>query len=800
MRDALGLRNRYRYTWDDQHQYYLIAREDPTGVLTQSWYNRDGQLLRRQVNDQLTARNDYDGRWQTRIDNRGLRTRIETNRFEQPLHIHYPDGSSEHYQYDLRNGQPNRHTDRNGSVTTYSLDPHGNRLQAIEAQGTPEQRSTRWTYDSAGLVLSRTHEGDATTDTATTTWTWDADGNPITETDPEGHTTAYQYDRLGRVIKRTDPNGGQWTYQYDAAGNRLKATDPLGHTTQASYDALGHRLSRTDANGHTTTFRYDPRGRLTQTTDPEGHSQRYHYDLANRLIERTDPNGLSTTLSYNSNGHLARITDPAGNTISLDYQPDKAPFGQPTAIHYPTYSETLRYDLAGRVRERSQSYDNSDGEQTLTTQYRFDPAGNRIETTDPAGRISRSHYDALDRLTQQTDPDGSTVGYRYDNRDNLLAVTNRKQIVIRRYRYDHNDRKTQETWPGGQTTAYRYDPDGNLTQKTDAKGQITRHRYDSAGQLTETTYYPNDAQAGTQAGTQADTGLTEAGQPGKTVSYQYDPNGNLLSYNDGDTQGSYRYDPNDRQLSQTINYGPFQTSTETRYTPDGRKLSQTYPDGQTITYGYNTQTGQLYAVTLPGAGLISFQGYTWTAINQTTYPGVTVRTVEHDGLLRPTHIKVTDDNHTRTYLDYRYRYDSSGNITQKQTEHGDYRYGYDLQDRLTNVDNPDSGDLPDEHYTYDPAGNRTEAPSTPTGTTTLPTSYKTTATTASPTTPTAAPSKNNKTAQPPASTSTIRRTASARSKTARATPSPTMATTRLAGASGKRPEDRNTTTSTATKA
>ena len=47
MRDGLGLRNRYRYTWDDQHQYYLIARDDPTGVLTQSWYNRDGQLLRR---------------------------------------------------------------------------------------------------------------------------------------------------------------------------------------------------------------------------------------------------------------------------------------------------------------------------------------------------------------------------------------------------------------------------------------------------------------------------------------------------------------------------------------------------------------------------------------------------------------------------------------------------------------------------------------------------------------------------------------------------------------------------------
>jgi len=60
--------------------------------------------------------------------------------------------------------------------------------------------------------------------------------------------------------------------------------------------------------------------------------------------------------------------------------------------------------------------------------------------------------------------------------------------------------------------------------------------------------------------------------------------------------------------------------------------------------------------------------------------------------------------------DYQYRYDPVGNILEKATEHGTYAYEYDPRDRLTRAANPA---LPDEAWTYDPAGNRTSDASLP---------------------------------------------------------------------------------------
>ena len=54
-------------------------------------------------------------------------------------------------------------------------------------------------------------------------------------------------------------------------------------------------------------------------------------------------------------------------------------------------------------------------------------------------------------------------------------------------------------------------------------------------------------------------------------------------------------------------------------------------------------------------------------------------------------------------LDYQYGYDKIGNITAKQTEHGEYDYGYDDLYRLTKVESPIKEAA---NFTYDAVGNR----------------------------------------------------------------------------------------------
>jgi YD repeat-containing protein len=92
-------------------------------------------------------------------------------------------------------------------------------------------------------------------------------------------------------------------------------------------------------------------------------------------------------------------------------------------------------------------------------------------------------YDGLGCQRLVTDPDHGTTALAYDNRDNLVSVTNARGIVIRRYEYDRKDRLTRETRPDETSYAYSYDDATGTITRTDAKGQRTRYLHDDAGRL-----------------------------------------------------------------------------------------------------------------------------------------------------------------------------------------------------------------------------------------------------------------------------------------------------------------------------
>jgi len=82
----------------------------------------------------------------------------------------------------------------------------------------------------------------------------------------------------------------------------------------------------------------------------------------------------------------------------------------------------------------------------------------------PSGRVAspalirlclRHVYDALNRLTQKTYPDSTTVDYTYDLVGKILQVNDPTGTYG--FSYDSLSRRTQLTRPNGITTTYNYD-------------------------------------------------------------------------------------------------------------------------------------------------------------------------------------------------------------------------------------------------------------------------------------------------------------------------------------------------------
>jgi YD repeat-containing protein len=186
----------------------------------------------------------------------------------------------------------------------------------------------------------------------------------------------------------------------------------------------------------------------------------------------------------------------------------------------------------------------------------------------------------------------------------------------------------------------------------------------------------------------------------KTVRYDYDVNGNLLSYTDGTTSADYLYDDLHRKISETVHYPHF-SKTYTVDFPDNWHIDFTGPDGVTVTSSYDAGM-RLSDISVPGAGSFDFTNYDWARPQTITLPTNTTIHKSYDALMRTTGILV-QDSATTQLMSRTLSYDKVGNLLAKQTEHGLYRYAYDELNRLTDALNPG---LPDEHFTYDPLGNR----------------------------------------------------------------------------------------------
>ncbi|MFJ8785644.1 putative T7SS-secreted protein [Streptomyces sp. NPDC102476] len=417
-----------------------VTITDPTGSVTHLEWTVEGRLSRCTAADGTAESWTYDGEGNctSHTDALGAVSRYEYTHFDLlaartgPDGVRYefahdtelrltkvsnPQGLTWSYEYDPA-GRLIAETDFDDRRLTYDHDPAGQLRGTTTASG----QSIHFERDVLGQVTRKEAAG------AVTTYAYDLTGALTEATGPDA-TLMLHRDEAGRLLSET-VNGRTLTHTYDSLGRRTSRTTPTA-ATRWSYDASGNRTGMV-TSGRTLTFTHDEAGReltrhigesvtLTQAFDPLGRLTKQD------IIGPAGSHLQQRAYTYRADGNLTAIDDDLNGTRHFDL--DMA--GRVTAVHAANWTETYAYDEAGNQTSASWPSTHPGQEATGTRSYtgtRITRAGALRYEHDEAGRITlrqktrlsrkpdtwRYEWDAEDRLTAVTTPDGTRWRYRYD--------------------------------------------------------------------------------------------------------------------------------------------------------------------------------------------------------------------------------------------------------------------------------------------------------------------------------------------------------------------------------------------------
>ncbi len=414
---------------------------DPLGNVTRLAWTVEGNLAKRTEQDgsEQTWAYDGEGNCTSHTDALGGVTRFEYAHFDLLTARTGPDG----VRYEFTHNAELRLTsvtNPQGLSWSYEYDPAGHLISETDFDG----RTLTYTHDAAGRLTARMNglgqsirfkynaldkRVEKNVDGAVTQYEYDLSDRLVMATGPssslmyvrdragrirteavDGRRLTYTYDKLGRRTTRTSPTGAVSEWSYDSAGNCIKLTTS-GRTLSFAHDATGRELTRRIGETITLTHDVDELGRLTSqhVTGPDG-----------RTLQRRG-------YSYRADGNLVGIEDQLSGARRFDL--DSA--GRVTAVHAAGWNEHYAYDEAGNQTQASWPASHPGHDATgprLYTGTRIARAGNVRYEHDAQGRVVlrqktrlsrkpaswRYEWDAEDRLTSLTTPDGTRWRYQYD--------------------------------------------------------------------------------------------------------------------------------------------------------------------------------------------------------------------------------------------------------------------------------------------------------------------------------------------------------------------------------------------------
>jgi len=423
---------------------------------------------------------------------------------------------------------------------------------------------------------------------------WDMTQSPPKPTSSEN--TSFAYDANGQIQTVTLPDGHQIVSSYYTAADNTATQLRNGRLKEVYHQDAAVKDTHLD-----TTYDYDAQGRLSTITDARGNITTRFWDAIGRTSEVDDALHEKTLFTYSSPdgtapGHLLRQLEVGQTTADGE--------GQVTRFSY---------DAQGNLQSIDRK--NDSGAFVTFSTYTSDSDGDRLSTTDGAGRTIAMEYDLLRRQTANQDLAGHRTVYGYDASGNRVSTTDagaKSHVSV----YDGLNRliQTQErALDPAANTSFAYDAAGNLTGVTDADNHTTTYAYDLLSRLTSLTRPLMNS--------------STPSAPVTVIGYNYDLRGRLQQWTNG-RKGRivYGYET----------WGP--VKSEDFYDP-GATTS-----GRTITYGRDV-AGNLLSVS--DTGFSSQQNPIYVS-----QPG------DYDALNRLRHIRI---NNVFGGVDFTYSYDRFGN-------------------------------------------------------------------------------------------------------------------------------------------
>ena len=382
-----------------------------------------------------------------------------------------------------------------------------------------------------------------------------------------GDFTTSSYDANGNVTasKITTNKPGEaetesvTTYSYNNRDQMIRTQTGSDFTTY-TYDAAGNPLTVTTANREAVTgYAYDHLGNLTTMTDAMGQKETHTYDLNGNLLTTTDRNGNVTTFTYDDLGRQVNVqVKSAAGTLLSSKQTAYTLTGQTLSEQNDTATVTWKYDALGRMTQESETggvvknytYNLAD----LRTGYQLLVGGaQKMNTTYT--------YDQMNRLSTVLENGAQAASYTYDKNGNRATMTNGNGTTVT-YAYNAANLVTSLQNKKGLSTlsnyVYQYYLDGNQAQKNDHTGRSTSYAYDAQRRLTQ----------------EAESGAADA----VTKAYRFDEAGNRLSMTVTGAESyttNYTYDRNNRLLTETRTSGGTQQVTDYTYDANGNTQTKT---------------------------------------------------------------------------------------------------------------------------------------------------------------------------------------------------------------------------------
>lgn len=551
-------------------------------------------------------------------------------------------------------------------------------------------------------------------------------------------------DAFGNITAMLDAEGGRREIAYDSASHTYPVAERVftGESAiefKVDYDdVFGKIATFTDPGGAKTQFAYDALGRLASIAKPYDTTDlptvQYEYFLSSPIssvvTKQREVSGQPGTLdSYNYVDGLGRtraeVTEDEGGQIAVTSAVLFNSRGKERFSARP-----FRCAASGSCPFYGSALASKEGSEHL-----YDALGRLAETTNPDGtRIRVEHLPLAKLLYDENDTDpasphkGTPTKKSYDGRGRMVSVLfeNGSEEVITSFTYDVLGNIVAITDPAGNMRMQEYDSLGKMTAVIDPNAGRREYAYDDAGRLIEKRkpdgfsikykYEPTTGRMLTK------NLVTSAGDDSSEVLYHYDSAsgewdghgdylaGKLAWIEDEAGREYYGYDARGRLTAKRRKIGDASYDIAYSYDAADRKISLAYPDGASVDVSYGAR-GLIRGV---GGYLVDRAYNAQGQLESEVLGSGIVRGYSYDPRGRLASLAAVDAE-GKLIQSFAYQYDSASNVTDIDDQREDesvreqsQSFVYDDIYRLTSAGLADGG----ISWSYDIVGNITGRSST----------------------------------------------------------------------------------------